>query len=168
VAIEGRAPSLGAPLVLCINACSLFSPRSYYFDETQAPSASECIGWTELSPTSRATDLGPNSVVSKMIQGKIDMPNVCCQEIYSNNGIGEALTQELSAKFAIESAKTGGYWDLLVPVVGQVPPDCPSQVETKGCPPGEQPDEPYLVTKYARIRITEVMGLQDRASLTIA
>ncbi len=167
VAIAGRPPSPGAPLVLCINVCSLSTPRSYYFDETQAPSDPECIGWTELSPTTRATDLGPNSVVSKMIRGEEDMPNVCCQKIYTNNGIGEALTQELPAKFAIESAKTGGYWDLLVPIVGQVPPDCPSQVETKGCPPGEQPNEPYLVTRYARIRITDVMG-PPRPGITIS
>ena len=89
------------------------------------------------------------------------MPNVCCQKIYTNNGVGAALTQELPDKFDIEAAKTGGYWDVLVPIVGQIPPDCPSQVETKGCPPGGQPTEPYLVSKYARIRITAVNGPPD-------
>ncbi len=169
VAIAGRPPMPGAPIVLCMDACSpsLSLPHSYYFDETQAPSASDCIGWTELSTTSTATDLGPHSVISKMIRGEMNMPNVCCEKIYTNNGVGEALTQELPAKFAIESAKTGGYWDLLVPIVGQDPPDCPFQVEAKGCPPGSQPNEPYLVTRYARVRITDVMG-PPRPGITIS
>jgi len=158
IAIAGRPVRPGAPIVLCIDACSHTMPRTYYFKETHAPSPSECVGWTELSTTSRSTDLGPNSVVSQMIRGEIPMPNVCCEKIYTNNGLGNAATHQLPNQFAIEAAKTGGYWDVLVPIVGQVPPDCPSQVETKGCPPGAQPTEPYLVTRYARIRIENVLG----------
>jgi hypothetical protein len=161
MAIAGRSPGPGAPIVLCINACFVSVPHTFHFDEAKSPSPEDTIGWTELSTTTKATEIGLNSLVSQMIRGEENMPNVCCQKIYTNNGVGAALTQVLPDQFAIEAAKTGGYWDILVPIVGQISPDCPSQTELKGCPPGDQPDEPYLVSKYARIRITAVNGPPD-------
>ncbi len=160
MAIAGRSPGPGAPLVLCVNACGVSLPHRFHFDEAKSPSPEDTIGWTELSTTTKATEIGLNSEVSQMIRGEEDMPNVCCEKIYTNNGVGAALTQVLPDKFAIEAAETG-YWDILIPIVGQISPDCPSQTELKGCPPGDQPDEPYLVSKCARIIITAVHGPPD-------
>jgi hypothetical protein len=172
MAIAGRPANPGAPLVLCVNACGVSLPHRFHFDEAKSPSPEDTIGWTELSTTTKATEIGLNSAVSQMIRGEIPMPNVCCEKIYTNNGVGAALTQVLPDKFAVEAAKPPppsgcGYWDILIPIVGQISPDCPSQTELKGCPPGGQPDEPYLVSKCAKIRITAVHGPPD-PGITIA
>jgi hypothetical protein len=154
IAIAGRPPKPGAPIVLCLDACSFGTfPVDLYFKEQDQPTTAQGLAWTNLSTTSPATDLGPNSEVARLVRGEIPLPEVCCEKIYTNNGLGEVLI-ELDRKFAAESAATG-YWDVIVPIVGEDLTAC-LQNEPKGCPPGLQPTEPYLVSRYAEIRIAAV------------
>jgi hypothetical protein len=162
-AVAWRLPRPTLPISLCINACSLPIPVNLYFKqdkkfdtgpEKAPPPPNQTVGWTEFSYTSPATDLGPNSLVSKYIRGDLKPPDVCHQYIYTNNGQGEAV-KELQKEYDKEKDASGN-WQIVVPVLDLVK-DHP---ELLACPPGDQP-LPYRVARYAIVNVTAVLKNPD-------
>ncbi|WP_224982589.1 pilus assembly protein TadG-related protein [Geomonas agri] len=151
-AIACRPPKPSAPVVLCQDLCSKPTPFRVYFNQTQAKDPAcgldytYTVGWTEFSATSHATDLGRNSVVAELIDGRQDIPlGLCGQTLYTNNGLGQVknvLEDTFVAKRTPSSP--GGTWTILVPIFGL----CPSSVSW-----GERFTS---LVQYAQITISDV------------
>lgn len=159
MAIASRPPRPTQPLSICLKTCTLSVPVFLHLKEQfQNEEKSDSLAWTNFNPTS-PTDIGENGDVVKYIHGELTAPDVCCKEIMTNNGVGVPIT-ELQKEFTKQVAKSGlPYWEVIVVVLGAEANACinnPSPVN--GCPPGAQPKEPYLVSQYAKIKITSIVG----------
>ncbi|MBJ6751044.1 TadE/TadG family type IV pilus assembly protein [Geomonas anaerohicana] len=167
-AIASRPPRPTIPIALCQTVCSKTIPPAVKFffkendptkidsgkgkDPPPPPPAELTLGWTEFSFTSQATDLGPKSDIAKYIHGELHPPDVCNKEIYTNNGIGEAVN-ELIDEFDARK-NDSGYWEVIVPIVSDgVGKDGKT---VSACPPGDQPI-PYPLANFAIAWITSVV-----------
>lgn len=151
-AIACRPPKPSAPIVLCQDLCSVTTfPFRVYFNQNLAVDPSGVanpvytVGWTEFSPTSKATDLGPNSTVAEMIQDpEHEIPlGLCGQTLWTNNGLGQAITILRNAYLDAREPSTQ-IWTVLVPIFLA----CPSSVSW-----GESYTQ---LVQYAEIDIIDV------------
>ncbi|MBU5636427.1 hypothetical protein KOM00_06730 [Geomonas sp. Red69] len=133
-AIACRPPKPSAPVVLCKELCTKPAPFRVYFNQAQAKDPAGVldktytVGWTEFSATSKATDLGKNSTVAKLIDGRQDIPlGLCDLTLYSNNGLG--LVKKVLHDTFIEKRTpqdSTGTWTILVPIFDVCPAVSPS------------------------------------------
>lgn len=80
----------------------------------------EVMGWTEFSATSKATDLGSNSVVAKLIRQELEIPiDVCNKVVYTNTGIGN-LRPVLQAEYD-KKKDANGIWRVILPIYTECP-----------------------------------------------
>lgn len=165
-AIAARPPRPTIPVALCETPCTMASPPSeaapvkFFFKQSgaTAPPAELTVGWTDFSFTSQATDLGPKSDIAKYIHGELHPPDVCNKAIYTNNGVGEAVS-ELKQEFQAQTAASGlPYWEVIVPIVGAGVDKYGTAVPS--CPPGDQPI-PYPLTYFALAWIVKVEKAPD-------
>lgn len=151
-AVACRPPKPSAPIVLCQDLCSITAfPYRVYFNQTQAVDPSGAlnplytVGWTEFSATSKATDLGPNSTVAKLIQDpEHEIPlGLCGQTLWTNNGLGQAIS---ILRGAYVDAKDPGTntWTVLVPIFEL----CPSSISST--------ESFTKLVQYAEITIADV------------
>ena len=151
-AIACRPAKPSAPIVLCQNLCSATTfPFKVYFNQTLATNPSGVldptytVGWTEFSATSKATDLGPNSTIAKLIEDpEHEIPlGLCGQTLWTNNGIGQAVNI-LHNAFVSEKDPSTGIWTVLVPIF-------------QYCPAALSSTESYTtLVQYAEIGISDV------------
>jgi len=161
-AIAWRPPLAGSPMAICIEACSLsyVTPLRFYFKQDSpnvpvtVPAGMQTLGWTEFSDSSKATDLGPNSLISKYIRGDERALNVCGKNVFVNNGLGEAI-KELQDTY--NKKRVGNIWETVLPVFDK----SVGSSLTTACPPGNQPTEPYKLVSYALVTITDVKRNPD-------
>ena len=149
-AIACRPPKPAGPIVLCLDICSKPVPFKVYFNQTIAKDPSGnldgtyTVGWTEFSATSKATNLGPNSDVAKLIDGRKDIPfDLCGQTLWTNNGLGNAI-QTLHDTFQRDKNPSTGKWTILVPIFEY----CPSSLSST--------ESFTTLVKYAEITISDV------------
>lgn len=160
-AIAARPPRPTIPIALCETPCSMAPPPSvaapvkFYFKQSgaTAPPPELTVGWTDFSFDSQATDLGPQSDIAKFIHGELHPPDVCGKAIYTNNGVGEAVT-ELKQEFQAQTAASGlPYWEVIIPILGPGVDKYGTPVPS--CPPGDQPI-PYPLNQFALAWIVKV------------
>ncbi|WP_224962126.1 pilus assembly protein TadG-related protein [Geomonas subterranea] len=153
-AIACRPAKPSAPIVLCMDLCgTTVFPFKVYFNQTLAvdpsgvPDAKYTVGWTEFSATSKATELGKNGTVSKLIQDpEHEIPlGLCGQTLWTNNGLGTAI-DVLHDTYMDAREPVSKIWTLLVPIFEF----CPSSVSS-----GEKFT---TLVQYAEIGISEVKG----------
>jgi hypothetical protein len=149
-AIACRPPKPAGPIVLCESICSKPVPFKVYFNQNIATDPSGnldgtyTVGWTEFSATSKATNLGPNSDVAKLIDGRKDIPfGLCGQTLWTNNGLGNTI-DVLYDKFESDKNPSTGTWTILVPIFEF----CPSSISST--------ESFTTLIKYAEITISEV------------
>lgn len=160
-AIASRPPRPTIPIALCETPCSLATPPTeaapvkFFFKQSgaTAPPPEMTVGWTDFSFTSQATSLGPQSDIAKYIHGELHPPDVCNKAIYTNNGVGEAVTELKQECNAQKAASGKAYWEVIIPIVG--PGVDKFGVTVPSCPPGDQPI-PYPLTQFAIAWITDV------------
>lgn len=151
-AIACRPPKPSAPIVLCLDLCSITAfPYRVYFNQNLAkdpagvPNPLYTVGWTEFSATSKATDLGPNSTVAELIQDpEHEIPlGLCGQTLWTNNGLGQAISILRGAYLDARDPGTNT-WTVLVPIFEL----CPSSVSAA---------EAFTkLVQYAEITISDV------------
>lgn len=151
-AIACRPPKPSAPIVLCQDLCSVTTfPFRVYFNQNLAVDPSGVsnptytVGWTEFSPSSKATDLGPNSTVAEMIQDpEHQIPlGLCGQTLWTNNGLGQAITTLRNAYLDAREPSTQK-WTVLVPIFLA----CPSSISST--------ESLTQLVQYAEIDIIDV------------
>ncbi len=157
IAVAQRPPKPTIPLAHCLPICPdepghLTLPKTFHF---KAPggndtySAEEVMGWTEFSATSKASDLGPNSVIDKLLTQKQEIPlDVCNKVVYTNTGIGSIqLRNDLLGQY--NSGKVSGSWKVILPIYS----DCPAV--------NQATEKLNTLVRYAE---AEVTGIDTNAS----
>ncbi|GFO64313.1 Tad domain-containing protein [Geomonas paludis] len=131
-AIACRPPKPSAPIVLCQSLCGVTTfPFKVYFNQTKAVDPAGVanplytVGWTEFSATSKATELGPNGTVAKLIKDPDhEIPlGLCGETLWTNNGLGKTIDILRDAYLAERDPSTK-IWTVLVPIFEV----CPSSV----------------------------------------
>lgn len=146
-----RPPPPTLPVSLCISSCSLSVPRSFYFNQSmggpkQHP-ANETLGWTNFSETQPANKQN----IRGYIDGTLKPPDMCNKKINTTNGNDNDLIKSLQDEFNAKKDATG--WEVIIPIFSDTTDNKGNPVTA--CPPGDQPN-PYLLSQYAKVRITAV------------
>ena len=153
-AIACRPAKPSAPIVLCQDLCSSTAfPFKVYFNQTKATDPSGVlnplytVGWTEFSPTSRATDLGRNGTVAELIRDpEHEIPlGLCGQTLWTNNGLGNAIDVFHDA-YIDQRVPATNTWTILVPIFEF----CPSSVSFE--------EKFTTLVQFAEIVISDVKG----------
>jgi len=155
-AIAIRPPRPTTSLTLCIGVCSTSGIIDFYFNKNDNPACptgpipdyhpclTNTTAWTEFS-TIKSTEFGPDSNIAKYIKGELIAPNVCGKSINTNNATTGQIMKILSDELIEQKTASGlPYWDIIVPVFTNAA--C-----ARGA--GYEPDSPFLVEKYARVRL---------------
>lgn len=165
-AIAYRPPTPTTSMSFCIESCTELNvfPVRMHFKEQELPvdpvsgvtQVWQGIAWTEFT-SSKATNFGPDSDIAKYIRDELPVTNVCDLFITTNNAAPQQIMNILKDEFDIQNALSGGNgWEVIAPVLFE------------GCPPGIQPDEPYLVTQYAQVLLTEVYNIATDPGIEIS
>lgn len=176
-AVAMRPPAPTTALSVCIKTCVINTPTELFFKEQQqpVPDPESTVAWSELS-CSKATDLGPNSTIAKLIKGEVPTPNVCGKCIMSNNSHGTVLLKILEDEYNKRKNPVTGLWQVIVPVLNKVPSadacqgsDCkkPPDPTLSACPPGDQTEEPFLVERYAVMNISAVFSPPGKPRISV-
>jgi hypothetical protein len=163
VAVAYRPPTPTTAMSLCIDTCDLVIPAGgqvMYFKEEQipvdefgVPKNELGVAWTEFSSL-KSTNFGPNSLIAQYIRGDSHPPNVCGECITTNNAGPTQIMKVLLDEYN-EQKDAEGKWKVVVPVLNSSASIC-GTTGISACPPGVQPEEPYLVERYAVANITGV------------
>jgi hypothetical protein len=174
IAVATRPPAPTSATSLCIKTCDpeLDLPAFFVFKEKKkpVPDIAKTVAFTEFSCT-KATEFGPNSLVARLIRGEVDTPNVCDQCITTNNAAPAQIMRILKDEYD-KQKDANGNWSVIVPILNALDSTfCPNCTKVPNpsydaCPTGEQPDEPFLVEKYAVIIINGV-GMQPNPGINI-
>jgi Flp pilus assembly protein TadG len=162
IAVAGRPPKPALPIGMCVDTCDssiLPLPTFFHFKPEKSPTPQQVVTWTNMSTTTQSNGLGPNQDVAAFLTGTL-APDVCCQKIYTNTGVGYCANTLLPNVFDQHTQETGlPYWDVIVPIFGLTPGVCIGQtISQPACPPDYPPLDPAPVSRYARVRITSVVG----------
>lgn len=159
-AVAQRPPKPTVPLAICSpagsGACDQTGPFTFYFQESSHP-PEWTTGWTEFSADSKATDLGPNSTIAKLLQDSAEIPdNVCNKTIWTNTGTGVTI-KILQDMYNLKKDPITGRWDVILPIF-------------EICPSASQPGEKFnTLLKYASATVTSVIstGPETNRSFTV-
>ncbi len=162
-AVAAKTP--GGPLAvpLCVQACGMNTPLSVTSPNTtfgtrfyaKTGDGSPNFGWTTFLDNSTSQ---PD--ITDYITGNQTPPPICQKCIFTTQGIVNpsfcAILEKIRTEgsdYMVNGVKVHG-WKVTVPIL----PDIPCAGGTgHGCfgDPGYQPKDPYLVTQYAQIIITD-------------
>lgn len=161
-AIASRPPRANGSIAICTRTCDELSPSpsspiTLYWSPypSEIDPGNQGIAWTVFSETSQST---PTADLVEYFCGK--EKNACDLTVYSSNGYNSSAARQFRCAFknplydsdnktcadgkCDSNLDTVASWSVLVPVFAP-----------GGCPPGAQPS-PYLIVRYAKMRITEV------------
>lgn len=163
-----RPPRPSAGILLCDNWCS---------PTPVAPGTSTTLYWDGQWATGKLnlegkyvvafSDYGetppvpfsPSSAIMQLINGTLDSPvaaALCGKRVYTNNAATGNALNKLEDRLAKEIAVTPSYWEMIVPLVKSSDGSCLSP-DVQGTSP-QKADESYLVTRFAKVRMTQVEG----------